>query len=452
MPTSITTRPWRRALPALCLLALSSPLLAAEFIINTTADAPDTNPGDGQCTGFGLPPSARCSLRAAIMEANAQGGTHLIGLPEGDYILDEAGIDEDQAVTGDLDIRADITIVNGSAALPFIGQQVGDRLFEVHPTASLTLQHVGLGGGEALNGARPFGGAVLVWYAADLSIERSYLFGNRASKGGAVHVWGDALIVDSALEFNFLVDPAPDDDNQGSAIAVERTIFAPAQLGLVRSSLSDNGEVEFNGNLVPNSYALLVEDGAKAQIFNSSIIDNTRGIWVRSASQLDMGQSTIANNRSFGLRFDHNPDNPDPRLTALFTVIAGNGGVAQCRSASAFFLNPNLTQLDVVDHANAATDVSCGFVGASDVALDGSPFHPQAMQQDLTRYYLPVPGRGLVDAGGPTCMGPDDQRNAPKPVNGSGQAQALCDIGAIEFDPQTDPGLPDQLLSDGFED
>ena len=74
------------------------------------------------------------------------------------------------------------------------------------------------------------------------------------------------------------------------------------------------------------------------------------------------------------------------------------------------------------------------------------------MQQDLTRYYLPVPDRGLVDAGGPTCLGPDDQRNAPKPVNGSGQAQALCDIGAIEFDPQTDPGLPDQLLSDGFED
>src|SRR5262245_14668351 len=41
------------------------------FIVNTTNDGVDTSPGDGLCDTDINTPGEQCSLRAAIMEANA---------------------------------------------------------------------------------------------------------------------------------------------------------------------------------------------------------------------------------------------------------------------------------------------------------------------------------------------------------------------------------------------
>jgi CSLREA domain-containing protein len=53
------------------------------FAVNTTVDSVDANPGDGMCADAG----SFCSLRAAIQEANALGGTTTISLPLGTYQL-----------------------------------------------------------------------------------------------------------------------------------------------------------------------------------------------------------------------------------------------------------------------------------------------------------------------------------------------------------------------------
>ncbi|OAB55052.1 hypothetical protein AY599_27205 [Leptolyngbya valderiana BDU 20041] len=66
---SATTMTIRRLL-LLVLLSVQLPVLAATFTVNDPFDDPDANPGDGICDiPAGGPP--RCSLRAAIMEANA---------------------------------------------------------------------------------------------------------------------------------------------------------------------------------------------------------------------------------------------------------------------------------------------------------------------------------------------------------------------------------------------
>src|SRR5262249_4471441 len=61
---------------------------AAQFAVNSTADAVDAAPGDGTCaTSTGV-----CTLRAAIQEANAlTGGPHTIRLPPGTYALTISG-------------------------------------------------------------------------------------------------------------------------------------------------------------------------------------------------------------------------------------------------------------------------------------------------------------------------------------------------------------------------
>jgi CSLREA domain-containing protein len=96
---------------------------AATFTVNSTADAVDTNPGDGVCADG----SGNCTLRAAIMEANALPGADTITLPAGTYILTIPGINEDAAATGDLDITADLTINGADTASTIIRHERAAR-------------------------------------------------------------------------------------------------------------------------------------------------------------------------------------------------------------------------------------------------------------------------------------------------------------------------------------
>src|SRR5437763_1262600 len=56
--------------------AMEGRALLATFIINSTGDAPDANPGDGVCATA----AGDCTLRAAIMEANATTDTEPVVL------------------------------------------------------------------------------------------------------------------------------------------------------------------------------------------------------------------------------------------------------------------------------------------------------------------------------------------------------------------------------------
>src|SRR5205823_14963190 len=71
---------------------------AATFTVTKTADA-----ADGSC-------NADCSLREAVIAANAASGADTIVVPAGTYYLSHTGSAEDAAATGDLDITGDVTI------------------------------------------------------------------------------------------------------------------------------------------------------------------------------------------------------------------------------------------------------------------------------------------------------------------------------------------------------
>src|SRR6185369_18014338 len=91
---------------SLCLAPIAA---AATFNVSTYADISDPTQ-DGTCDA--------CSLREAIQEANALPGPDVINLPPGKYNLDIAGSDEEQSLTGDLDITDDVTIIGiGTTAI-----------------------------------------------------------------------------------------------------------------------------------------------------------------------------------------------------------------------------------------------------------------------------------------------------------------------------------------------
>ena len=83
---------------------------AGEFLVTSEIDQVDANPGDGICdTG-----TDECTLRAAVMEANASPGSDTILLPAGDYPLvlpvPLGTFTDSNEEFGDLDVFEDLQI------------------------------------------------------------------------------------------------------------------------------------------------------------------------------------------------------------------------------------------------------------------------------------------------------------------------------------------------------
>ena len=136
------------------------------FSVNDQSDAIDNNLGDGVC----LAANGKCTLRAAIQEANVQyaahpGAMYTISVPGAFtffspprlYALSITGSGEDNATTGDLDIKSNLLIrtTNGQPAL-VSAAAIGDRVFHViQPPSgpiSVTFLRIWIANGTATDG------------------------------------------------------------------------------------------------------------------------------------------------------------------------------------------------------------------------------------------------------------------------------------------------------------
>ena len=132
---------------ALVLVAAKAPpAYGAAFTVDSAADLPDLNPGDGLCRAA----NGACTLRAAIQEANARQGPHSIALPPATFTLSRFGPSEDGAVSGDLDIKSNVTLKGGAAIQGGAGWN--DRVFDVQAGADATLAGLTITGGRSPDG------------------------------------------------------------------------------------------------------------------------------------------------------------------------------------------------------------------------------------------------------------------------------------------------------------
>ncbi len=414
---------------------------AAFFIVNSTLDVPEVSPGDGNCNPQGGVGNT-CTLRAAIMEANALGGAHTIAVASGTYNLTRNGSGEEAASTGDLDILADITLTNGTSNPPLVFVQTSDRAFDIQPGASLSLVNISVAGGTANSANTLRGGAFHVHSGGALSLDRAVVSGNIANLGGAIYSDGDVQIVDSEFFHNALL--------QGGFLLDEfingTAILTRGSLSVERSSFHTNGVIPGGEGLTTTDYAIHARSSGPANpsvlLVNTTVARNTRG--VRSEQvPLEIRLSTIAQNDFRGVTFL--PDgNAAGQLVIRGSAIVGNTS----RDCGDFF---PAAWHDLQNHGNVSTDDSCGFTGPSDVQNAGYPFFDTLETfGGRTPALMPVPGSAVVDRSG-ECSPPEDQRETSRPLDGDLDTFAACDAGAIEYNPDSDPFLPDSLFADGFE-
>ena len=124
------------------IISTPAPMAVAEYTVTRLDD------GGGACT------PQDCTLRAAVLAANADGMESVIFLQAGTYALSLPGAGEEAGLSGDLDVtaRQRLTIRGEGSSGTVIDAGRIDRVFDVHPGADLELVGARVTGGEAQNG------------------------------------------------------------------------------------------------------------------------------------------------------------------------------------------------------------------------------------------------------------------------------------------------------------
>jgi predicted outer membrane repeat protein len=153
------------------------PARATTYTVNSTLDQPDADTADNVCSSF---PAGLCTLRAAVMQANAHAGPDVILLPAGTYVITRVGTDSIASV-GDLDVTDDLTIqaVGGTVTIDANGAVTSDRAFKLL-SGSLFLEGITITGGNTAGS----GGAIFAQGRGGLTLTNVTITGNTAGQGG----------------------------------------------------------------------------------------------------------------------------------------------------------------------------------------------------------------------------------------------------------------------------
>lgn len=398
----------------------AAPLPAANFSVTPgqTEDLTDTSPGDGVCqTAF-----FTCSLRAAVQEANAFAGSDTITVPAGLYRLTLTGTAEDAAATGDLDLTESVTLSGAGPRQTVIDGNGSDRVFDVR-AGSVTLQGVRIQGG-AVALPETTGGGIRV-DGGSLDLVSSEVIDNLANAGGGI--WADSDTVVDITDCTIAANHAAD---LGGANALGGGLVARGETDIVGTAFVENrADLTFAGVWGDSSVSLTIENST----FNGNLghaigTDNT---------EVDIRNSTIVDNTGRGLDF-FSFDGSHP-LTVRNSILAGNGTDCNFRGVMPI-------ALDFTGEHNLDSDGTCPLDALQgDLPMTDPELGLLLPNGGTSPSRVPLIGSPVVDAGDDPSCEVTDQRGAPRPLDGDGDATATCDIGAVEVLPCT--GTPDLILS-----
>ncbi len=334
------------------------------FFVNDTTDSVDAEIGDGLAVDI----DGRHTLRAAIQEANATSGRSIVVVAAGRYSLTIPGRDEDDASTGDLDIRNPLTLAGGGRGDTVIDAQGIDRGIHVLST-DLDISDLQITGGQYDNSAgggiqsqgnlvlrrvdltdnsSAFGGAIYaVGTDSLIRIENSSLVGNRSDqRGGGIYADGSRIeILDSRIESNIGRDAGGGvyigngafgslpSFIQGTRIAQNQSangggiFFADQQRGLTITATS------FEANTaIGSGGGTFAAGGAQPVQFQSSLFANNislmspGGGFYSSSGIIEFTNTTVSGNRSEQAAGGGVAAMSGSQVTLSSTTLTGNIG------------------------------------------------------------------------------------------------------------------------------
>lgn len=423
------------------LVLISGVSSSATFQVDLTLlDQVDGDPGDGVCE---IPTGGFCTLRAAIMEANANDTFDVIIIPAGVIVhLNLGSFGNSLTSSGDLDITDPLRIEGGDENtlpqdFPVINaESLNDRIFDLRFARGITLRRLKLTEGDSGSGedvSTFAGGAIRIFNSTAtgtsnaITIDQVHFNRNSADDGGALAVFGstnEVNVINSVFDFNTSI-------SNGAAVYVE-----DSNLNIDQSSLSIN--VAQTGNFKEAIYLLKDNDvEVEVNLTNVSVLGfdtdgklpqtgiNARGMDVR------LRHVTVSEFDARGIRMVGNGFSP--RFTIHNSMIVDNS--VDCAMDG----NSALTSV-----ASYYTDENCNIPNFS--LIDDSGLG--SMQRDENGFqYLREPGvdSPATDSASSAICGDIDQLGNIRPVDGNFIIEINeCDRGAIE------PNR-DLIFYDGFQ-
>ena len=364
------------------------------------------------------------SLRQAIIDANANPGLDTIlfdtglsgtielqsGLPSLSEQADLIGPGATQLIV-DANSHARVLNLHGSTLDSFIvsgltltgGNSVnfGGAGIALRAWNSLLLEDVHLYSNVA---GDSIGGGFYAETNTDVIIRKSILSHNRARKGGGIYSNGKLTVEFSTLHSNV-------GDLEGGAI------WTNDSLVLTESTL--------DRNLAPGDLPAIGFGG---------------GINLYSGAILEAYQVTISNNSA-----DVGPG--INRWSGSSVSHIGNSIIAYNHYSSGT-LGDCSGSLEILDEANLSSDTSCGFFGGSDFEGVDPELLSLAWAGGPTPTLVPKRGSPAIDVGHASNCFTLDQRGWTRPTDGDDIPGAICDLGAVEYQPSGEPFI---ISFDGFE-
>jgi hypothetical protein len=444
--------PHKLLLLTLCLSLLlgttARPVRAAPTTFNVNRADDPVAPAGRTCT---TEPND-CSLRGAILAANANSGADIINLPANlpteTYKLSLTGAD-DAAATGDLDITDSLTIIGAGAGVTTIDGNNLDRVFESRPTDDVTLT-------INISGVTITGGNVT----------------GIGNIGAAFADRGLTLGITN-LTMTEVVIHANTSGNNGGGIALMRnsnTTIGNPRLTLNRSTISGNTAINGGGIYCDGT-------GCTLNINNSAITGNTvtvtgGGIYIAgTTANVTLAHSTVsgntANTNGGGIGI------PSGTVLVNFSTITNNtadNDISGFGDGGGIYSNTGTTTIQnsiVQGNMKGGTPPTANDCAAGSVPITSGGYNvvgsdcPTGGTGDTTSAanlgtladnggptlsHLPGAGSAAIDwvPNGGTCVAgtTTDQRSVVRGVD-----PASCDSGAIEAD--TTPAYRQCSLSVG---
>ncbi|HEX6207011.1 MAG TPA: choice-of-anchor Q domain-containing protein [Actinomycetota bacterium] len=385
-------------LGAMCssFLVPAGPAAAGTFRVTILGD-----PSPGVC-------DARCSLREAVIAANASPGPDVIRLPKGRVELSRAGAGEEAGATGDLDVTDTLTIVGAGMGRSVVDGNDLDRVFDASSGTFVLRRLTVTGGHVETGGATAFGGGIRGWGAL-VRLREVAVRGNDAADGGG-GVAGFTVEIQRSLIAGNRADSAGAVD--GSTVKIADSLL----LGN-RATLSGGAMALFFGSTV--------------ELRNTTVAGNTSGHNAGGIG-INSGSALLLNVTVHGNHTDGDAGAP-----------GGNGGGVQVNAGSTMEIRNTIISGNTDGAPTAAHDCAgdltslgsslvrdqngCSLTGASgDLPAGTDPrLRPLANNGGATRTLALPPGSPARNAGA-ACLS-KDQRGVPRSLGGA------CDIGAYEL-------------------
>ena len=405
-----------------CLAGASASAARAEtFVVNSTADLPVAKQGEHLC----ITAADTCTLRAAVMEADIDGGTNTIVIPAGYFRLTippstEAGFaGPSDAGNGALAIEdGTLNIVGAGARRTIVDGNHLDRIFAIGNTATVSISDLELTGGDSTGGGSSkeidMGGAI--YNTGALTLDRVAVVGNHADGGGGIFsVPGSYITIDHSLIANNTAYEAGGIRFDGGGELIDSTVTGNTLEPLPNQSYAQNPKlaVTLADELSGYGGGIDFRGGNNLDIVNSTITDNHA---LKGGGGLNSAQSYAAASSATSIGI----------TLLLNTIIAGNTSSAGGQECN---VEDNIIQSE--GH-NLASDGSCFLSGSGDLPNRNPLLGPLAFNGGPTETQALLTGSPAINAGAGEGCPQDDQRGVARP-------RSSCSIGAYQYVPPVPP-------------